>query len=599
MAEKEEEKPKFEKDKMSRATRIFGYMRPYMGRYLFGLFFLFITSIVFLVFTELSGLLVDSTTASESEGITIPFDLSTWQIALVIGGILLVQSVFSYFRIYLFVWVTEYTLADLRLAAYRTLVRLPMEYFNEKPIGEINSRMSGDIAMIQETLTTSTAEFIRQSIIVIGGIVLLFITQMKLTLLMLAVIPIVAIFAVRFGRYIRKLSRDVQDNVADSTNVVAESLTGIANVKSFTNEMYEYLRFKKSVLNVRQAGVKTGMWRAIFAAFIVIGVFGAIMGIIVYATVLVQSDPEFTYGDFFKFIMYAIVIGVSFGGLSEMYSSILKAVGAVERVFEIIDQDTEPIELEEKNQGSNIEGKIDFDNVNFRYPSRPDVPVLKNLSFTVNPGEQVAIVGPSGAGKSTITSMVMRFYEPDSGRVLVDGKNATDYDLTEMRSQMAIVPQEVILFGGTIAENIAYGKPGATHEEIVAAAEKANAREFIEKFPQGYDTEAGERGVQLSGGQRQRIAIARAVLNDPTILILDEATSSLDSESERLVQDALEKLMKGRTSIVIAHRLSTIKNADKIVVLERGELKEMGTHDELIEHEDGLYKHLSQLQFQP
>lgn len=619
MAEKEEEeeKAKFDKSRLSSAKRVLAFMKPYRWRYFLGLFFLLITSVVFLVFAQLTGLLVDSTdivsggapeilptmpgvdTAGIRDAVFGDLNLSTLDIALILGAILIIQSVFSYFRIYLFAWVTEHTLADLRLATYRTLVRLPMEYFNNKPVGEINSRMSGDVTQIQETLTTTTAEFIRQSIIAVGGIGMLFFTQMKLTVVMLAVVPIVALVAVKFGRYIRTLSKEVQDNVATATNVVNESLTGIANVKAFTNEMYEYLRFEHAIENLRKVGIKTGMWRAIFAAFIVLFVFGAIVGIIIYATILVQTDPNFTPGDFFKFVMLAIVIGVSFGGLSELYSSILKALGAVERVFEIIDEDTEPINLNVPAPETEVEGHIVFKNVNFTYPSRPDMQVLKNLSFSMEAGQQVAIVGPSGAGKSTITAMVMRFYSPESGSISIDDKNIEDLQLTELRQHMAIVPQEVLLFGGTLAENIAYGKPEASLEEIKAAAKKANALDFIEGFPEGFETMAGERGVQLSGGQRQRIAIARAVLNDPSILILDEATSSLDSESERLVQDALDKLMKGRTSIVIAHRLSTIKNADKILVLERGELREEGKHEELIQNEDGLYKHLSSLQFQP
>jgi ABC-type multidrug transport system fused ATPase/permease subunit len=301
-----------------------------------------------------------------------------------------------------------------------------------------------------------------------------------------------------------------------------------------------------------------------------------------------------------SFLFYTVMVAASIGGLPEQYAQIQKAVGATERVFDILDEPIESIELGKPAvaPAQRFEGEVSFENISFSYPSRPDFPVLRNISFRVKKGETMAIVGPSGAGKSTVTNLILRFFDPQCGRILIDGKNAQEYSLTELRSQMAIVPQDVLLFGGTIKENIGYGKQNSTMEEIMEAARKANAFDFINSFPEKFDTKVGERGIQLSGGQRQRIAIARAVLKNPSILLLDEATSSLDSESERLVQEALDKLMEGRTSVVIAHRLSTIRKADKIIVIDKGEVKESGTHEELIAIPDGLYRSLSKLQFE-
>ena len=301
-----------------------------------------------------------------------------------------------------------------------------------------------------------------------------------------------------------------------------------------------------------------------------------------------------------SFMLYTVMVASSIGGLPEQYAQIQRAVGATERVFDLLDESIEDIDLEKSSTPSTkrFEGEVSFENISFSYPSRKDFQVLKNISFNVKKGETIAIVGPSGAGKSTITNLILRFYNPGSGKIIIDGKNAQDYSLTELRSQMAIVPQDVLLFGGTIKENIGYGKRNSTTEEIMDAARKANALDFIESFPDKFETKVGERGIQLSGGQRQRIAIARAVLKNPSILLLDEATSSLDSESERLVQEALDKLMEGRTSFVIAHRLSTIRKADKIIVIDKGEVKESGTHEELTAITDGLYRSLSKLQFE-
>lgn len=572
------------------------YMAPYKWRYFIGLLFLFLTGLVFLMITQLMRYLVDS---GEGEEVfyQIPFDLNLKTIGITFIIVLLAQAFFSFFRVYLFAYVTERSLADFRKDAFNRLITLPMTFFSEKSVGELNSRMASDISQIQEVLNTTVAEFLRQAMIIIGGVAMLFVVSPKLTLTMLAIVPIMAIAAVFFGRFIRKLSKEAQDHIAQSTNIVEEAVTGIQNVKAFTNELYESVRFGKSVDEIRRVSLKSGIYRGAFASFIIICIFGAIMGILWYAMYMVQQGL-ITQGMMVQFMVLALTIGISIGGMAELYASLQKGIGATERVFEIIDEMAEPVTIQDNSSRIKLRGSIEFRHIDFTYPSRPELPVLRDVSFTANPGEQVAIVGPSGAGKSTITSILLQFYKQSGGELLIDGKPASQYELTELRKHMAIVPQEVTLFGGTIKENIAYGMPNATLEEIQEAADLANASEFIHRFPEGFETKVGERGVQLSGGQRQRVAIARAVLNNPTILILDEATSSLDSESERLVQEALENLMKGRTSVVIAHRLSTIKKADKILVLEHGHLREQGTHEELVAIEDGLYKHLSKLQFQ-
>jgi ABC-type multidrug transport system fused ATPase/permease subunit len=485
----------------------------------------------------------------------------------------------------------------LRNDTYQQLIRMPMQFFNEMRVGDLNSRISSDITTIQETFTTTIAEFIRQVIIIVFGVAFLFFFSAKLTLFMLATIPVIVIAAVVFGRFIRKLGKETQDRISESNVIVQETLSGINAVKSFANESYEALRYGKSAELILKYGMKSAIWRGVFSTFIIIFLFGAIAFVIWQGALLLQSG-ELSSSLFISFLLYTAMIGGSFGGLAAQYASVQRGIGAIEKVMDLLESEREKIELNQTVEPLNLQGNIQFEDVSFHYASRADIRVLDHLSFTVKSGQQIALVGPSGAGKSTVVSMLLRFYEPVEGRVLIDGQDYRNFSLNSLRNEMAIVPQDVMLFGGSIAENIAYGKPGASDEEIREAAQQANALKFIEEFPDGMQTIVGERGIQLSGGQRQRIAIARAVLRNPRILILDEATSSLDSESERLVQDALENLMKGRTSIVIAHRLSTIRKSDLILVLEKGRLKEAGSHQELIERPDGLYRHLSELQFE-
>jgi ABC-type multidrug transport system fused ATPase/permease subunit len=589
------ERIKLSKESVKKAMRIFSYLKPYRVKFTIGMFFLLFSSLTSMVFPGLMGKLVDATGNSSTDGGFFNFD-NINQVAIVLLCVFAAQAVFSFFRIYLFAQVTENMLASLRQATYQHLIKLPMAFFNKKRVGELNSRIASDISILQETFTTTIAEFLRQILTITIGIALLAFYSYKLTLLMLCTLPVMIVAAVIFGKFIKKLSKNTQEKIAESNVVVEETLSGIANVKSFVNELFEINRYKKITNDVKGIALRGAKWRGGFASFIIFAMFGSIVLVIWYGALL-KASGEITMGDLFSFIMYSVFVGASFGGVAELYTSIQKAIGSTEHLMEILDEETEVIEVSENPV--KLTGKVAFNNIGFHYPSRPDVEVLKNVSFEVNQGQQIAIVGPSGAGKSTITNLLLRFYTPQSGTILFDNKEAQQISLFDLRSNMALVPQEVLLFGGSIKENIAYGKPDATDEEINAAAKQANALEFITSFPEGMETLVGERGIQLSGGQRQRIAIARAILKNPAILILDEATSSLDSASEKLVQDALDNLMKGRTSFVIAHRLSTIKNADNIMVLQDGKIVEQGTHTELINKTDGVYQNLSNIQFAP
>lgn len=582
-------KSKITATSLQKATVIFQYAGNHRWKFYIGLIFLLFTGATALAFPKLMGMLIDCVKNKDNN-----------QANMIAGGLIIIlflQSIFSFFRLYLFVNFTENTLANLRLSLYSNLVKLPMSFFSQKRVGELNSRISSDITQIQDTLTSTIAEFLRQFILIIGGVLLLANESIKLTLLMLSVVPLVAVAAVIFGRFIRKYSKNVQDKVAESQVIVEETMQGISIVKAFANEWYEIARYNGKIKEVVKIAIKGGKYRGYFASFIIFCLFGAIVAVVWYG-VRLSISGEMSVGQLISFVLYSTFVGASFGGIAELYAQIQKAIGATERVFELLDESPEKINsVQNATETPKIKGNVTFKNVAFSYHSRKEIKVLKDVSFTANFGQKIAIVGPSGTGKSTIASLLLRFYNIDEGEILVDGKNIYDFDLENLRGNMSIVPQDVILFGGTIRENIAYGKPNATEEEILTAAKQANAYNFIESFPEKFETIVGERGIKLSGGQRQRIAIARALLKNPSILILDEATSSLDSESEKLVQEALEILMEGRTSIIIAHRLSTIRNADQILVLDKGKITEQGTHQELIALENGIYKNLSNLQF--
>ena len=586
----QKEKVKITKSSIKKAKGIFTYLKPYAGIYFIGWIFLVLSTSAGLVFPYLMGKLLGAGAAtsnmSEAIGLIDMSNINNVAIALfVLFGF---QSLFSFIRVVLFNNVTENALRDLRNDAFSKLVYMPMDFFNRNKVGELTRRLSSDITQIQETLRTTIAEFFRQIIIVVGGILFLFFISWKLALIMLGTVPVMAIIAVIFGRYIRRLSKEAQDYVAESNSIVEEALTGIANVKAFTNELFIFSNYKKSTQQTRDLNVRSGIWRGLFVSFIIFCLFGAIVFIVWRGLLMTQgAHPELNREGFYQFVLFTIMMGASVGSLPDLYASVQKAIGSTENLMDIIHQETE-IQTNKGSRKDKLTGGIQFKQVRFSYPQRSDVEVLKEVSFEVKENQTLALVGQSGSGKSTISNLLLQFYTLNHGEISFDGIPANEMDLNALRDQMAIVPQEVILFSGSIRENILFGNPAATEEQIIEAAKQANAWEFIDAFPKKLETEVGDRGIQLSGGQKQRIAIARAILKNPTILILDEATSALDSESERLVQDALDKLMKGRTSIVIAHRLSTIRNADQILVLQSGKVEESGTHQSLMELK-GLY----------
>jgi len=573
------------KTSLKKASRLFVYLKPYKLEFCLGILFLLLSTAASLIFPALMGQLVDSASENMIRNIN---EIALWLLAL-----FALQAIFSYFRIVLFVNVTEKFLAVLRQETYAHLIKLPMNFFSKRRVGELNSRIASDISMLQETFTTDLAEFFRQVVIIIGGIVFLSLTSVKLTLFMLAIIPAMMLAAVFFGRYIKRFSKQVQESIAESNTIIEETLQGIQNVKAFTNEFFEIGRYTKKTNEVMKIAKKGGKYRGAFASFIIFCLFGSIVAVIWYGVLMINAG-ELSIGQLFTFILYSVFIGASVGGMADIYAKIQKAIGATEHLLDILNESTENIT--DNTTKNSVSGHIQFKDLSFAYPSRPEIKVLKSLNFEIKEGQNIALVGPSGAGKTTLASILFGFYKINEGQVLIDQKNIEDYDLHFLRKQIAIVPQDILLFGGTIKENIAYGKLEATEQEIEEAARKANAINFINEFPEKMETLVGERGIQLSGGQRQRIAIARALLKNPRILILDEATSALDSESEKLVQEAMEVLMKGRTSLVIAHRLSTIKNSDCILVVENGQIIEQGTHKEL-DKTGGLYSQLSKMQF--
>lgn len=594
MVKEELPKRRIDKQSLQQVRRLMAYLRPYRAKFLIGLVFLFLSSIISLSFPALLGAMIDASQGRQ----TYPWlEPSLWSIGSLSFSLLFFLAIASFFRIRLFVEVAEKSLADIRKDSYFKLITLPLDFFANRRVGELNSRLSADLAQIQETMTTTLAEMIRQIILLGGGLTLLFMVSGKLTLLNLAILPLLIVAAVFFGRFIRKLSRATQDKLAESNTVLQETLQGISNVKAFTNESYEAGRYAKTLESVVKLAIKGATFRGMFASFIIFCLFGAVVAVIWFGSTLVLSG-EISVGDLTTYILYSIFVAGSMGSFPELYANVQKAVGASERVLEILDETGEDISLIDADQPVRhpIKGELRFKEVSFSYPGRPETRVLDNVSFQIEAGQKLALVGPSGAGKSTLASLILHFYSNTEGEILFDGRDSKEFRLMDLRRQIAIVPQDVLLFGGTIRENIGYGKLDASQEEIIAAAKKANAHHFITEFPEGYETLVGERGVKLSGGQRQRIAIARALLKDPAILILDEATSSLDSESERLVQQALEELMRNRTSIIIAHRLSTVREADKIMVLEAGSPVAFGAHDELMQDKEGLYRYLVELQ---
>jgi len=589
-------KVRISREAVLRSLGVFRFLGPYRVRFLAAMAALIVSTCLGLTFPYLAGLLLDGALPRADRPSGWASDIHT--IALILLATLAAQAFFSYFASVWFYSCGERALVDLRSATFSKLLGQPMEFFASRRVGELTSRLTTDLTLIQDTLTMTVQQFMRQSLLMTGGLIMVAATSARLTGLMVVTFPVLVLAVIIFSRYIRRYARDAQDRLADAGTVVEESLHGIANVKAFGNENFELRRYRTDLDRFLDVILRTARLRASMISLIIFGVFGSIVLVFWYGAVLVQSGA-LTFGELTRFILYTTFVGGSVASFADVFGHIQKALGATERVRDILDQPTE-IETRKRSEPSQplrLHGSVQFDQIAFNYPARPDLPVLRNLNLHAEPGEKIALVGASGAGKSTIVSLLLRLYEPTEGRILLDGTPAGSIPIRDVRANLAIVPQEVLLFGGTIEENIAYGRPGAPHEEILRVSREAACDPFIRQFPEGYATLVGDRGVKLSGGQRQRIAIARALLKNPSILILDEATSALDSENEQLIQSALERLLENRTAFIIAHRLSTIRNVDRIYVLEGGSVIESGNHESLMAETDGTYRRLAEMQF--
>ena len=595
-----------QKEKLSRSLRIFEYVWLYRWKFILSFIILAVSSLIFLVILRLPGEALNIVTG-ESDS-----DYSINQIFGLLALLLVIQAPMSFLRVRLQAEVSERAMGSLRKDLFGKIMRLQIPFFERTRVGELSSRITNDITQLQSVFSLTLAEFLRQLIILTGAIIFILVMVPKLALTSLAVFPVVVVAAMFFGKYVRKMMKARQEALAASNVIAEESLQSISTVKAYTNEDFEAGRYGGSIDETVRISLKTATARGLFSSFIVTVMFGALF-FIIYRAVLQVQDGTLLPGDLFTFVLFTALVGGSIASLGNFYTEIVSALGASDRVVDILDStesEGEAATTELTASKTSIApasaaekvalvGNITYRDVRFQYPTRPDVEVLRGISLEIASGQKVALVGASGSGKSTIMKLLLRFYPLAGGSIAVDGRDINDYELDHFRKNLALVPQEVLLFGGTIRENIAYGNLAATDEAIRDAARKANALDFIEAFPEGLETIVGDRGIQLSGGQRQRVAIARAILKDPTILLLDEATSSLDAESERVVQDALNRLMEGRTSIIIAHRLATIREVDRIYVIEHGRIVEAGTHEELSNKSGGAYQALARLQFQP
>ena len=581
------------------------YLRPHRIGFAVGVVLISLSGILTLAVTrlwgELGGIGVGGTEAMESGWKRfVPWEVeSLGDVGALIAIVLVIQAVLSYLRVLLFARMTEDMTLRMRNDAFAAVISLPMGFFDKRSVGDLNSRISADITAIQNIFTVTFAELLRQLIVVVGGIAALLYFSVTLTLLMLVTLPVMILAAIGFGRFIKRLAKRTQDEVAESNTVVAEALTGIVGVKAFANEALEQARYADRTSRIRTLALRGAVWRGAFSSFIILFIFGAIT-LVIFKGADLMAAGGLASGHFLSFLLMTGLVAGSIGGFAAMFSELQKGLGAIESLLELLREPREPITSPQPQPRPQPRPQpqpltVSFSSVHFHYPTRPEVEVLDGFTLDIRPGEQVALVGASGAGKSTVAALLLRFREPTAGDLMIDGKPIASFPLTAYRNRLAYVPQEVILFGGDIRENIGYGRPGASDAEIEDAARRAHALDFIRGFPEGFGTRVGERGVQLSGGQRQRIAIARAILRNPDLLVLDEATSALDTASEFEVQAALHELMRGRTSLVIAHRLSTVRAADRIAVLEAGKVVEVGSHEALME-EDGAYRKLVERQ---
>ncbi len=570
-------------------SRLLALAKPEWKWLLAGSVFLAIGSSMGLAYPQAIRVIIDGAVTEGADKI----DLA----AGIMFVLFLVQAIASALRYFLFTVAGERVVSRLRRDLYHHIIEQEVGFFDQRRTGELLNRLSSDTTVLQNTATVNISMALRHAVTVLGRVGLLFYTSVELTGLMLVTVPPVVIGAVYFGRKIRRLSRAVQDALAHASEIAEETLSGIRTVRSFAQEIGESKRYESAVWDAFHIARKRTLVMAGFTSIASFAGYGAV-AIVLWRGWRLVADSLMSVGDLTSFVLYTLLVAFSFGALGSLWGDLMRATGAAERVIALLDRAPEiPPRGGEKLE--KIRGMIELRDVTFLYPSRPDVTVLRDVDLTIEPGEIVALVGPSGSGKSTIASLLARFYDPQQGGVFLDQVALEKLDPEWLRQHIGSVSQEPILFSTSIAQNIRYGREDATIEEIEAAARAANAHDFIVDFPEGYDTQVGERGVQLSGGQKQRVAIARAVLKDPSVLILDEATSALDAESEFLVKEALDRLMQGRTTLIIAHRLSTVRDADRVIVLNKGSIVQSGSHQELMDEREGIYHRLVQRQFVP